>query len=84
MRRHPADCGSAKRADLRGRELHPRHRKSVVAPSLTPEGYNPTPCGTAALTVVAPSLTPEGYNQARCGSGNRRVVAPSLTPEGYN
>ena len=31
---------SAQRADLWGREFYPRHRNSVVAPSLTPESYN--------------------------------------------
>ena len=62
LRCHLADCGSAKRADLWGRELYPRRRKSVVAPSLTPESYNNRYTGSCPKPVVAPSLTPESYN----------------------
>jgi hypothetical protein len=40
-----------------------RERKTVVAPSLTPEDYNATGLISALFVVVAPSLTPEGYNR---------------------
>ena len=56
----------------------------VVAPSLTPEGYNRLSCDSAMIGVVAPSLTPEGYNVLPAITRCTDVVAPSLTPEGYN
>ncbi len=56
----------------------------VVAPSLTPDGYNFTVKHRAARLVVAPSLTPDGYNWACWRSLPPEVVAPSLTPDGYN
>ena len=34
----------------------------VVAPSLTPDGYNSTNFLHRLMQVVAPSLTPDGYN----------------------
>ena len=37
-------------------------RSRVVAPSLTPEGYNRMTLIHRMVRVVAPSLTPEGYN----------------------
>ena len=75
---------SAQRADLGGREFYPRHRNSVVAPSLTPESYNLAGKRCDGVVVVAPSLTPESYNR-KCGSiSSGYVVAPSLTPESYN
>ncbi len=59
--------------------IHP-----VVAPSLTPDGYNVNPDDDAAFLVVAPSLTPDGYNRIFWIKMSLLVVAPSLTPDGYN
>ncbi len=56
----------------------------VVAPSLTPIGYNPFTNTSTKGVVVAPSLTPIGYNGLFGLNSNKRVVAPSLTPIGYN
>ena len=56
----------------------------VVAPSLTPEGYNDPDAAWFRRQVVAPSLTPEGYNFPGFLDDGLMVVAPSLTPEGYN
>ena len=56
----------------------------VVAPSLTPIGYNIKRRDLLLQTVVAPSLTPIGYNPLPVLALLVSVVAPSLTPIGYN
>ena len=56
----------------------------VVAPSLTPDGYDYDNCLLYACIVVAPSLTPDGYDAAPIPSTHALVVAPSLTPDGYD
>ena len=56
----------------------------VVAPSLTPDGYNAEWPEDELDDVVAPSLTPDGYNWSWVDPVKDVVVAPSLTPDGYN
>ena len=56
----------------------------VVAPALTPIGYNPLPVPRVTQRVVAPALTPIGYNLIGTDGLDHAVVAPALTPIGYN
>ena len=39
----------------------------VVAPSLTPDGYDTTVTLPVSNLVVAPSLTPDGYDKVAAG-----------------
>ena len=45
----------------------------VVAPSLTPDSYNPYLQIAWAVTVVAPSLTPDSYNLFSTAGNSRKT-----------